>query len=173
MLKSINIIFLITLLTASIVAQSNTPPCSSAKAGEFDFWVGTWELEWKTAKGEVQKGANVIRRILGGCVIEESFDGGTGLPLKGVSHSVYDANTGKWKQTWVDNSGSYLDFKGGIENGKMVLTRSFSDREGKNVMQRMVFFNIKPQSLDWNWETSKDEGKSWNLLWHISYKKKD
>jgi hypothetical protein len=162
----------ITLFTSAIVAQSSQNPCESEQVREFDFWVGTWDLEWKGPKGEVQKGTNEITRILDGCVVRESFDGGKDLSLKGQSYSMFDRNSGKWKQTWVDNQGSYLDFTGEKKDGKMTLSREFTNRQGKLMMQRMVFFNVRPDSLDWNWENSTDGGKTWNLVWHISYQRR-
>lgn len=162
----------ITLLSSAIVAQTSQKPCSGEQSKEFDFWLGTWDLEWRSAEGLVQKGTNEITRILGGCVIRESFDGGEDLVLRGESYSMFDRSSGSWKQTWVDNQGSYLDFTGGWSDGKMILSRRFETREGKTVMQRMVFFNIAVDSLDWNWENSTDDGKSWNVIWHIKYTKR-
>ncbi len=162
-------IIAITLFASAIVAQTSKNPCEAEQVQQFDFWLGTWDLEWKGPNGEAQKGTNEITRVLDGCVVRESFDGGKDLPLKGQSYSMFDTNAGVWKQTWVDNQGSYLDFKGGMEDGKMTLSREFTNRQGKQMMQRMVFFNIKKDSLDWNWENSADGGKSWNLAWHITY----
>lgn len=162
----------ITLLATTVFAQTSQNPCGADKLKEFDFWVGAWDLEWKGPKGEVQKGTNEIKRILDGCVVEESFNGGRDLPLRGRSYSMVDRVSGKWKQTWVDNQGSYLDFTGALEDGKMVLSRAFTDAKGNSRMQRMVFFNIRKDSLEWNWENSTDGGKTWNLAWHIDYKRR-
>jgi hypothetical protein len=35
----------------------------------------------------------------------------------------------------------------------------------------MVFRNITPESLDWDWQTSADGGKTWKDLWNIHYAK--
>ena len=164
-------LFTITLFAAGAVAQSSNNPCEDEKLREFDFWLGNWDLEWKGPKGEIQRGTNEIKRILGGCVVEESFNGGPDLPLRGRSYSMFDRNSGTWKQTWVDNQGAYLDFTGGMSGGKMILSREFKDKQGNVRMQRMVFFDIKKDSLEWNWENSTDGGKTWNLAWHISYKR--
>ncbi|MCO6511946.1 MAG: hypothetical protein J5I65_14265 [Aridibacter famidurans] len=169
MIKIFVALFVLTVLVPAVVAQSAQNPCESESSKEFDFWLGTWDLEWKSAEGAVQKGTNEITKILGGCVVRESFDGGKDMPLKGQSYSMFDSVSGKWKQTWVDNQGSYLDFTGGMEEGKMVLSRSFTNRAGKPMMQRMVFFNISKDVLEWNWESSADGGKTWTLAWHIKY----
>lgn len=169
MLKLILAIILGLTVTGAVVAQAPKDPCGGEKHKELDFWLGTWDLEWKGPKKETQKGTNEITKILGGCVVRESFDGGKDVPLKGQSYSMYDRVSEKWKQTWVDNQGSYLDFTGGMVDGRMVLSRTFTNKEGDEIMQRMVFFNISKDSLDWNWERSVDGGKTWNLAWHIKY----
>ncbi|MBI4428774.1 MAG: DUF1579 family protein [Ignavibacteriales bacterium] len=131
---------------------------------EFDFWVGEWDLSW--ANGG--KGTNSIRKILDNMVILENFDGTPSMRLKGMSVSAFDAKTGKWRQTWVDNNGGYLDFLGGLDGGKMILERK-TTMNGKTVLQRMVWYNIIANELDWNWERSEDNGKTWKTLWSIHY----
>src|SRR5690348_14436342 len=87
------------------------PSCSEPQQKQFDFWIGEWELTWPAgATGQAGHGTNSIHRILNGCVVQENFSGGDSLSLRGTSLSTYDARSGKWKQTWVDNHGGYLDF---------------------------------------------------------------
>ena len=72
-----------------------------------DFWIGTWHVSW-VGGGQ---GTNTIRRILDDRVIEESFDGRDAESrLIGRSLSVRDSVDGRWRQTWVDSTGAYLDF---------------------------------------------------------------
>jgi hypothetical protein len=148
--------------------QQNAP-CSRPEARQFDFWIGDWG--YTSNRGT---GINNIRSVLGGCVIYESFNqvaGEEGDPLSGWSVSVFDAPAGKWKQTWVDNSGGYLDFVGEFKDGKMVLSRE-AEAAGKKFLQRMVWHNITRGAFDWNWERSEDGGKSWTALWEIHYFRK-
>ena len=150
------------------VAQAS--PCSTAEAAQFDFWVGDWNLSWDDGNGGTAKGKNVIAKVLNSCVIEENFhDPNTGFT--GRSHSVYHPLTGLWKQTWVDNAGAYLDFVGKFADGRMVLSRSATTAAGGELQQRMVWYNIESQSLDWNWESSTDGGKTWTVNWKIHYEK--
>jgi hypothetical protein len=137
-----------------------------AEARQFDFWLGEWDLTW----GEGERGTNHISLILDGMVIQEEFDGPS-ISLKGLSVSTFNTRLGQWQQTWVDNSGGYLDFSGGFADGKMILSRE-ADVEGKPIMQRMVFYNIAEDELDWNWERSGDGGETWQLVWHIHYQRR-
>jgi hypothetical protein len=145
-------------------ADTAAAPCDIPEARQFDFWVGDWDLTW----GEDGKGTNHITKILDSCVIKEEFDGTPSIRLKGISVSTYSRPLRKWQQTWVDNSGGYLDFSGGMQDGRMVLTRQ-ATRDGKRFLQRMVWYNIGESELDWNWERSGDQGKTWEVLWKIHY----
>jgi hypothetical protein len=117
---------------------------------DFDFWLGEWNVHW----GDKQ-GTNFIESILEGAVIQENFDGDG---LIGTSVSVFSREDQRWHQTWVDNTGSYLDFVGVVE--------------GKAVRQRMVWYDITPNAFLWSWERSDDEGKSWREMWKLEYKRK-
>ena len=154
------------LVLTSITGRSeeNQPPCSDTGYNQFDFWLGEWDLSW----GDDGKGINKITRILDQCVILENFDGGEAGQLRGLSVSTFNPGTGKWYQTWVDNNGTYLDFIGGMEGERMILTRTFM-RDGREMMQRMIFRDIKADSLIWDWQRSADKGETWEDLWQIRY----
>ncbi len=148
-------------------AQSNTPPCSSPEASQFDFWVGGWELTWN----DTSKGFNSISKAFDGCVIREQFsDSANGY--FGGSLSVYNQKKKVWEQTWVDNAGNFMIFEGRLENGQMILGRSVLDTAGNSIQQRMVFLNISSDSLDWRWESSADGGTTWKENWFIHYRRK-
>jgi len=173
------ILTVVLFLLPSAFAQQTTPstpppnPCEAPEQKQINFWVGEWTASWPGAKqGEVQQGSNSIQRILDGCIVQESFDGGKDNPLHGHSVSVFDVRSGKWKQTWVDNQGSYLDFTGEFEDGQMILGREVQKKDGTKIMQRMVFKNITPNSFDWSWEASNDGGKTWQVQWPIHYTRK-
>lgn len=147
--------------------------CTTPEQRQFDFWVGEWDLAWDESPGfTASTGTNIIRRTLGDCVIEENFSAPEWGYL-GQSVSTYDATNQVWKQTWVDSSGGYLDFVGGMEeDGRMILSREFTDQNGRQIMQRMIFYDIEQNSMEWNWERSEDGGATWNLVWNIHYTRK-
>ena len=172
-------LFLFLLFTsASLLAQQKNPqPCNRPEQKQFDFWVGDWDLTSPGSKpGDVVHNSNTIKRILGNCIVQENFVGSDdpqqAPQLLGISVSVFDTISGKWKQTWVDNQGSYLDFTGEFKDNQMVLSREAIRPDGTKVMQRMVWKNITPSEFDWSWERSKDKGQTWEVLWPIHYKRK-
>ena len=160
-------------LAASAGAQTPATPCQEPEQRQLDFWVGEWYLTWPGANGSPEgHGSNSIKRILDGCVVEETFSGESAMHLRGRSLSIFDAQDSKWKQTWVDNEGGYLDFTGGLKNGAMSFWREAKRADGTVVTQRMIWRNVTPDSMDWSWESSKDGGKTWQVVWPIHYQKK-
>ena len=129
-------------------------------------------MTWPGEKpGEVGHGTNSVREVMDGCVVQENFSGGDSMHLRGTSLSVFDANSGYWKQTWVDNEGGYLDFIGGFENSEMIMQRE-TIRDGAKILQRMMWENISSNEMDWIWEASRDGGKTWQVNWRIHYKRR-
>ena len=167
--------FLALTLVAGLatLAAAQAPPrygCDSPESKQLDFWVGEWELSYAGPGGKPVESRNRITKILDGCAVLEEFAGGAGTPLKGHSVSTFDSATRRWKQTWVDNTGSYLDFVGGIEGGNMVFARE-AERQGKKIRQRMVFQDVQRDSLKWLWQRSDDEGRTWTTQWEIGYRR--
>jgi hypothetical protein len=129
-------------------------------ADAFDFWLGRWEVRW----GEGGSGTNEITKILDDRVVLERFDGRPGTELVGMSVSVYDAEDGLWRQTWVDTQGSYLRFEGNARDGVMELCG-----EHRGEPRRMLWCEIEDRSLTWFWQGSADGGSSWETLWELAY----
>jgi hypothetical protein len=154
-------------------AAAQPKPCSEPEQKQLDFWVGDWDLTWPgTNAGQIDHGTNTIRRILDSCIVQENFSGADAIHLRGQSVSVFDIRARKWKQTWVDNEGGYLDFAGEFKDGQMILDREATRPDGTRALQRMVFKNITHDEFDWSWEGSKDGGKSWTVVWPIHYKRR-
>jgi hypothetical protein len=137
----------------------------------FDFWVGDWEANWIDAKGNMIIGSNVITKELDGKVIRETFtDPSTGF--LGTSISVYSPADSSWHQAWADNSGGYINFKGIVDEGVRIFQTDPLQKGDDVIVRRMMFYNIQPSSFDWDWEVSKDGGKTWKLAWQIKYLRK-
>ena len=164
--------FAVSTVLAQQSNQSAPPnPCAAAEQKQLDFWVGEWDLTWPGTKaGETGHGTNSIQRIMDGCVVQENFSG-LAQHLRGTSVSIFDATAGKWKQTWVDNEGGYLDFTGEFKDGQMILQREATGPSGTKFLQRMVWKNISLNEFDWSWESSHDNGKTWQVQWPIHYRR--
>ncbi len=125
----------ILALPLASVAQEPKYGCDSPESKQLDFWVGDWELAY-VDEGKTKASRNRITRTLDGCAILEEFNGAPGTKLLGRSYSAYDRLTKQWKQTWVDNSGAYLDFTGGIVDGQMAFWREAGQRASASASAR-------------------------------------
>jgi hypothetical protein len=147
-------------------------PCDSEEGHALDFWIGEWDLAWPggqggTPEGTEGRGTNKITRVLDDCVIEEQFrtDG-----FSGMSVSVYNGRTGDWRQTWVDNQSGYISLSGGLRDSVMELrTEPFTNPQGQQQINRMIWTNVTTDSLEWHWQASMDGGKTWQNRWVITY----
>jgi hypothetical protein len=176
--KSTRLVLLMILLSFSAGARQDEKvakpkPCSEPEQKQLEFWVGEWDLTWPGNKsGETDHGTNSVHRILDGCIIQENFSAAEAGHLRGQSVSIFDVTSGKWKQTWVDNEGGYLDFVGEFKGNQMILAREAIRPDRTKSLQRMVFKNITRDEFDWIWEGSNDGGKSWTVVWPIHYKRR-
>lgn len=137
----------------------------------FDFWLGDWHATWIDS-GKTYHATNSVEKKMNGHFIHESFaiTDGPNKGYKGESFSTLDKQSGLWKQTWIDNQGAYLDFVGKQEGDVKIFERSFTNKAGDNIRQRMRFRNIQKGSFDWDWQSSKNNGE-WIMLWQLKYTK--
>ena len=161
------IIPFVTLYSVATYAQQED--LSSA----FDFWVGKWDLTWDDGNGNVGKDTNNIVKILDGKVIQENFEALEGQlkGFKGTSISVYSPKRKSWHQAWADNQGGYFNFVGELDGDKKIFKTREVEKDGKKVIQRMVFYDFRNDAITWDWKSSTDSGDNWKLLWRINYKK--
>jgi hypothetical protein len=160
-------------------AATLAPVCTSPEHRQFDFWIGDWDLvihartspeadEWADARATQH-----IEAILSGCAISEDFVAeGPGQPWAGRSYSSWQPKLGKWRQTWVDDSGGYIALIGGVENGVMTLYGEPFERNGQTVRMRMVFLDVTADALRWEWQSSSDDGASWKPMIVIDYRRR-
>lgn len=147
-------------LCQGYAAEPVPKPCEEAVYQKLDFWVGSWTLTWQGGEG-----SNNISKTYGGCVIQEDFKSKS---FQGMSISMYDKVRGQWRQTWMDDQGSYFDFYGIIEGDDFIF-QTIADPNNAQSKQRMIFTDIKDNSLTWLWQKSTDGGKSWEEQWKIYY----
>ena len=157
------------LVISCLFAVSASAQTDLLKA--FDFWVGNWEATWKDANGNVVKGENVITKTCKDNVILENFSDTTNQ-FFGTSISVFSPADSLWHQAWADNQGGYIDLVGIIEKDVRIFQTQPKNSGNKVIVRRMIFYNITPSAFEWDWEISKDGGKTWTLAWHISYVRK-
>ena len=140
----------------------------------FNFWEGKWNATWPEGD-KLGKGTNELTWIMGGKVLQENFQiiEGQSKGFIGGSISVFQPRTNTWRQAWADNQGGYFDFIGSFDGDKRIFKTQPREVNGNVVIQRMVFYDIQKDAFTWDWESSNDQGKTWNLNWRISYTRAD
>jgi len=156
------------LLAAPLAAQQQAPTCGAPEHRQFDFWVGTWKVFNPQGR---QVGTNTIERTLDGCVLHEQWQ--SAGAHRGFSYNIYDRTTGKWHQSWVDNSGMLLQIDGGLAGRDMVLTGSGIGPGGAKVLNRITWTPVAADSVRQLWETSSDEGRTWSVAFNGMYVRQD
>ncbi|HVT39766.1 MAG TPA: hypothetical protein VHE78_12015, partial [Gemmatimonadaceae bacterium] len=145
-------------------------PCMyDARAREFDFWVGDWDVR-PTGTAPVGPAArNTVTIDDNGCVVTEHWVAPSGS--EGQSFNLFDRSIGKWRQTWVDNSGGQHDYRGGIKDGNMVYVGDTPAPNGQlgRVPTRLTFFHVSADSVRQFSEQSADSGKTWAVAYDLMY----
>lgn len=170
-----NLLVLALLLPLSLAAQQTEPEsppaeqaCSATEYRQFDFWIGDWNV---TANG-VPAGTNSIHPVHKGCALKENWQSAGEGGVSGSSFNIFDKATGRWHQTWVDDSGTLLELDGGLVDGVMVLKGQRPARDGSGMAQHRISWTPNPDgSVRQLWEASKDEGESWAVLFDGLYQR--
>jgi hypothetical protein len=164
------ILFALALLLWAIPAvgeeEAAAPPspCGQPEASQFDFWLGTWDVE---ANGQVV-GRNVIEKAHGGCTLTENYHA-TGGAFEGQSFNYFDPGDASWHQVWVDNAGTRLHLKGGYADRKMVMSGERVTPKGP-VTDRISWTDNPDGTVRQLWELSPDGGETWQVLFDGLYR---
>jgi hypothetical protein len=145
-------------------------PCAySPEARQLDFWIGDWTV---TANGS-PAGESHVEKILNECVIFENWTGARGL--SGKSFNIWDGTHKEWRQTWVDTSGSLLEFHGAFADRRMRFVAEAiqpgPDGQPQNTTQRMTFFDQEGTVRQLG-EQSLDGGRTWSVSYDLLYTRK-
>jgi len=151
-----------------MLSAQTQAPCSTDAHRQFDFWVGEWDVYHTTADTIV--GANVIKSILNGCVVEENWTGGTGFV--GKSFNTYNPVDSTWNQVWVDGSGATYHFSGKYQDGQMALKGASTTARGKVLFTLTFQPDRVADTVRQVWKMSTDNGAKWQTLFDGTYRRK-
>jgi hypothetical protein len=146
------------------------PPCETAEHRAFDFWVGEWVVTRADTGAQVAESR--IEKLYTGCAIRENWmpTGGAG----GGSINAYDPQARLWRQSWVDSTGAWVDFSGGVVDKTLVLTGLWRNyvAPGKDALIRMTYRKREDGSVSQVGEQSTDFGKNWSIAFAFIYRLK-
>jgi hypothetical protein len=146
-------VLLCSLIQIIPITAQNDCACCDESHTQFNFWVGEWIVLDTLGN---QLGTNAISIQEAGCMLSESWKGAQGGT--GSSINYYDRSDSTWNQVWIDNTGNILKFKGGLQNGKMVL---------KSALQKGIRVDWYYNQITW---TPLENGAV-SQLWEIFDKK--
>lgn len=134
--------------------NSGLPPA----ARDLDFWLGRWDL---VVTGNAPA-TNFITPfgLGGGIAVLEDYRQGTYL---GTSVSYYSPREGRWRQLWLDNNNGLLEFAGGKQGSKFVISGQVG-----TTRTRLVYSNITTRTLDQSYDVSPD-GENWQVNFSARY----
>jgi hypothetical protein len=150
--------------------ERNQKPCTYIPENrQFDFWIGEWNVV--TTKGEAPAGSSKIELILGDCVVQENWTGGSGG--SGKSYNIYNQSLKRWEQYWVDSVGGNIFFYGGLKDGVMdYWTDAIPQADGTKLKRHLQFFKVGPDTVRQFSQGSTDDGKTWRVEYDFTYNRK-
>jgi hypothetical protein len=142
-------------------------PCRTLpQARQFDFWIGDWDVTpFQSPPGPNAPllGTNRIELQLEQCLLLEHWTAGPrgGGGGQGKSINFWDTNRGKWRQVWVADGGTSLDYEGEFRDSAMRFAGWTLGPNGARILQKLTFFPIHRDTVRQLFETSADSGRTW------------
>ena len=140
-------------------------PCEADERHHaFDFWIGEWTV---TQNGQFA-GTNNIQPILGHCTLFEKWESATGS--LGKSFNYYDPGEDHWRQIWISDNGSFVEFTGKArDSGIFYTAETTNPADGVVTLHKFDFTQIENGIVRQLWQTSSDDGETWTIAWDGRY----
>lgn len=153
------------LLSAAVwiaaAAGHSVPACSAPPHHRFDFVLGNWLVR---GTDDRVVGTVTITRAYSGCVLLERWRG-AGEAREGLGVIGYLPERGKWHREFLEAGGGILALDGDRDPTAMTLTGR--DYSADGIREHRVTWSPRSDgTVVERWETSIDEGRSWQLRFH-------
>lgn len=143
------------MLAATMIRIS--PSCASPHHREFDYFVGNYTVFNKNGK---QIGTDEVTSEMDGCALLEHWHGRT---VQGVGYSAYDETRREWVQTFFQNDGTVLIFRGNMTKDGMLISGIDYPKPGVTEQNRVLFRRL-PDGFEEYWTVSTDKGRTWHVI---------
>lgn len=140
-------------------------PCQADERHHaFDFWIGQWTV---SQNGQFA-GTNNIQPILGHCVVFEQWESANGS--HGKSFNYYDPGRDHWRQIWISDGGTFIEFTGEARDGGIFYTaETINPADGSVTHHKFEFTVVGDGDVRQFWQTSTDGGDTWSTIWDGLY----
>ncbi|HEX6370652.1 MAG TPA: hypothetical protein VF006_17145 [Longimicrobium sp.] len=146
-------------LSVTPPAETQTTSCRpggpAQNARQIDFFLGTWTVS--AAHGPAL-GTASITSDLSGCLTEESY--ATDRGYAATSFFYWDPIARSWWRTYIDSEGERIELRGGVVDGRLVLTGTEPAHDGRSVQVRMTLEPVSADVVRQEWAVS-DDGEVW------------
>ena len=152
-------------------------PASHDGSHDFDWIIGNWHATLrrlvKPLTGSTTwvdfEGRQLSRPVWGGKANLDEFivdSPGAGVKIEGTALRLYDAASQQWRIYWANSKRGIVDppVIGRFSNGRGEFY-GMDELEGRAILVRYVWSNIKPSSAHFEQSFSVDGGKSWEVNW--------
>ncbi len=167
-MKKLGIFLFLSFLPIISFSQNQHCACCEPQHGQFDFWVGNWEV-FNTKNEKI--GENLVEKLEDNCIISENWQGEKGST--GKSFNYYDPADSTWNQLWISNSGNILKLKGKAEPGKMILKSELTEGQKGKYYNQITWTKNPDGSVTQLWEIYDPEGNLLNNAFKGIYRKKN
>jgi len=150
------------------VQKASRPCTTTPEFRQFDFWVGEWDVVANASNQPAGKSS--VQLMLGECVIFENWTGALGV--SGKSFNIYNTAEKQWRQTWVDDRGTFTEYAGEFKDDRLEYLAESAGANGQKQKLRMTFFKQGPDRVRQFGEVSTDEGKTWSTQYDLIYNRR-
>lgn len=168
---------LVVALGAAAPVDPDAGPCDTPQGHRFDFWPGWWHVdsELRMPDGSWSATRNVwfARAELDGCAFLDFADGDFGGGrMAGIGSRYYDPDSDRWSITWLstDSPGRLGVWTGRFDDGRGDFLRTV-ETPGGTVTSRISWFDLREDSVGWEFAISRDAGENWQPLWRMTFRR--
>lgn len=146
---------------AGVTPPAETPTTNCRPGGgaqnarQLDFFHGVWTV---SAEHGPALGTASITSDLSGCLTEESY--ATDRGYAAASFFYWDPITRAWWRTYIDSEGERVELRGGLVNGRLVLTGTEPGAGGRSLKVRVTLEPVSADVVRQEWAVSED-GEAW------------
>lgn len=169
------------ILSAAILLAAAGPTKAMEPDGQhdFDFNFGTWKTHVSRLVHPLTgsktwteyEGVSVVRKVWNGraSLFELEVQGPAGH-IEGVGLRLYDPRSHQWNLNWSNSSIGMLDapMVGEFKDGRGEFY-GMDTLNGRSILVRNGFSDIKPDSSRFEQAFSTDGGKTWETNWIMTF----